>query len=42
MVANSGLRPKSVHGKIQIVTPAKAGVQEILNSLHSGFRRNDG
>ncbi len=25
-----------------IVTPAKAGVQEILNSLDSGFRRNDG
>jgi tetratricopeptide (TPR) repeat protein len=24
-----------------IVTPAKAGVQEILNSLDSGFRRND-
>jgi hypothetical protein len=25
-----------------VVTPAKAGVQEISESLDSGFRRNDG
>jgi hypothetical protein len=24
-----------------LVTPAKAGVQNILNELNSGFRRND-
>jgi hypothetical protein len=26
----------------RVVTPAKAGVQEISESLDSGFRRNDG
>jgi hypothetical protein len=37
-----GLAQNNHFSSGHIVTPAKAGVQEISKSLDSGFRRNDG